>query len=74
MGQSGRFGGDDGWFAARDDGGESGGGGRCEGGVDGDLVVRLVVDQFQAEGGEQAGLDGGGQAGQGVAEQGQGVQ
>jgi hypothetical protein len=36
-------------------------------------VVLLVVDRFQAEGGERAGLDGGGQAGQGVAEHRQGI-
>src|SRR6266571_2039752 len=74
MGQSGRFGGGFGWFAACDDLGQCLGCAGGDGGVDGDLVVLLVVDQFQAERGEQAGLDAGGQLGQGVPEQGQRVQ
>src|SRR5215831_4474035 len=69
---------DDGWcgggFAGGDDGGQCLGGAGCDGGVDGDLVVLLVVDQFQAEGGEQPGLDAGGQARQGVRERRQQVQ
>src|SRR5215471_4482704 len=71
MGQSGWGGG---WFAAGDDVGQGLRGAGGDGGVDGDLVILLVVDQLQAERGEQAGLDGGGQARQGVAEQGQCVQ
>jgi hypothetical protein len=55
-GQSGRG---DGWFAASDDGCECVRRAWGEGGVDGDLVVLLVVDQFQAERGDQPCLDGG---------------
>ena len=74
MAQSGWFGGGGGWLAGCDDSRQGLRGSRGDGGVDGDLVVLLVVDQFQADGGEQAGLDAGGQAGQGVAEHRQGVQ
>ncbi len=74
MAHSGRFGRGDGWLAASDDGREGLRGAGGEAGIDGDLVVFLVVDQFQAEGGEQAGLDAGEQVGQGVAEDRQRVQ
>jgi hypothetical protein len=61
-------------LAAGDDLGQGGWGAGRDGGVDGDLVVLLVVDQFQAERGEHAALDGDGQIRQGVTEHRQDVQ
>src|SRR5690349_896576 len=54
-------------------GGESGGGGGGDGGVDGDLVDVVAVEQFDAEGVIQVGVQPGGHVGHQVADDGQQV-